>query len=313
MLNCKNLFAMGAALTLAAALLAVPASALEYEFSGAAPGETFYGITSTDTNYIANSAQITVGMDGTISSGVTGNVSSSPLSVLDLPIGEYPDAWGMATDVAIAQNTIFPNELGPTTQNSAIYRPVFVPTIQSGAFPTGVNYLPAAVIGSAITPYGVVANGQSMAYAASFAMGVPTSTVPMPGITTGGAIGRLSIPAIGLNQYVYEGTSTKNMQKGLAHFDCTSGYLGNIALAGHNRGNYAHFAKLKDLKYGDTLTYTTSYGTATYAVSSISYCSTTDTSGLLQDGTNKITMYTCKAGDPNVKLCVVATMVGAIS
>jgi len=310
MLKCKNLMTLAAALVLSASLLSVPAAALEYEFSGEAPGQTFYGSTSTDANYIANSGQITVGMDGTISSSVTGNVSSSPLSVLDLPVGEYPDAWGMATDVAIAQNTIFPNELGPTTQNSAIYTPVFVPSINSGALPTGVNYLPAAMYGGVYSPYGVYG---SPAYAASFSAGVPTANVPMPTITTGGAIGRLSIPTIGLNQYVYEGTSTKNMQKGLAHFDCTSGFMGNIALAGHNRGNYAHFAKLKDLKYGDTMTYTTAYGTATYAVTSISYCSTTDTSGLVQDGTNKITMYTCKAGDSSVKLCVVATMVGTIA
>ena len=53
-------------------------------------------------------------------------------------------------------------------------------------------------------------------------------------------------------------------------------------------------------------TYTTLYGTRNYVVSDISYCATTDTSGLLQDGTNKLTMYTCKANDPSVKLRVTA-------
>ena len=41
------------------------------------------------------------------------------------------------------------------------------------------------------------------------------------------------------------------MRKGIAHFDCTSGWTGNIGLAGHNRGSSASFAKLKDVQIGD--------------------------------------------------------------
>ena len=140
--------------------------------------------------------------------------------------------------------------------------------------------------------------------------GLATSQVSMPSITKGGAIGRLSIPSIGLNKYVYEGTSQASMRKGIAHFDCTSGWTGNIGLAGHNRGSSASFAKLKDVQIGDTVSYTTAYGTLTYVVSNITTVATTDTSGLLQDGTNKITMYTCKANQPDVKLCVTASLVG---
>ena len=35
-----------------------------------------------------------------------------------------------------------------------------------------------------------------------------------------------------------------------------------------------------------------------------------DTSGLAQDGTFKLTMYTCQKNQPDVKLKVVATLVG---
>ena len=306
-LTWKKPMAMLMALSLSVAALAIPASALEYTFEGDAPGKTFYQSTSTDSNYIADNGQIVVGTDGTVSSGTTGNVTSGPLSVLDLPVGEYPDAWGSATDVSIAQNTVFPNELGPTTQTTNIYRPTFIPTVDSGALPTGNSYLPAAVSnvygGYYLTPSGYVAQ--------TAGLGVATSTAPMPTITEGGAIGRLSIPSIGLNKYVYEGTSQENMRKGIAHFDCTSGFSGNIGLAGHNRPvSTAAFAKLKDVKLGDTVQYTTAYGTATYVVSNITTVATTDTSGLQQDGTNKITMYTCKMNQPDVKLCVVATMVG---
>lgn len=295
--------ALAACLTMSA--MAFPAAALEYNYDSDAPGQTFYQSTSTDTNYIADNGQIVVGTDGTISSGTTGNVSSSPLSVLDLPVGEYPDAWGSATDVAIAQNSVFPNELGPTTQTENIYTPIFTPTVDSGALPTGYNYLPAAVNG--VYGWYTVPTG----YAYGSGLGVATSRAPMPSITNGGAIGRLSIPSIGLDKYVYEGTSQANMRKGLAHFDCTSGWAGNIGIAGHNRPvSTAAFAKLKDVKLGDVITYTTAYGTCTYVVSNITTVSTTDTSGLQQDGTNKLTMYTCKMNQPEVKLCVVATMVG---
>lgn len=321
-LHGKNLLSFVCSACLAASLVAVPASALEYTFESDIPGGTFYQSTSTDSNYIANNSQIVVGADGTVSGNTTGNVSSSPLSVLDLPVGEYPDAWGTATDIAIAQNSVFVNELGPTAQNSAYYQPIYLPgSVMSGAIPTGYQYGPSAIIPSSVLApgaYGMGVNGAYSIYNPTGAavsgngayFGLGTSTVAMPTITSGGAIGRLSIPSVGINKYVYEGTSQTSMKKGLAHFDCTSGWQGNIALAGHNRGNTAHFAKLKDVKLGDTVQYTTAYGTATYVVSNITTVATSDTSGLVQDGTNKITMYTCKMNQPEVKLCVVATMVG---
>ncbi len=321
----KRLAALSMAAMLAVPMLATSAFALEYTYESDAPGQTFYQSTAADANHIADSSQIVVGMDGTLGNNVTGNLSSSPLSALDLPVGEYPDAYGMTTDVAIAMNSVFPNEIGPTTQTTNIYKPTFLPTVVSGALPTGGNYAPAGMVvatgvggvygTTAVVPAGssgllstaVNAGGGNGVYA-----GIATSLVSMPAITQGGAIGQLSIPSIGLSKYVYEGTSQSNMAKGLAHFDNTSGWLGNVAIAGHNRNNSntAAFQKLKDVKVGDTVNYKTAYGTATYVVSDIRTVATTDTSGLLQDGTNKLTMYTCKANQPEVKLCVTATMVG---
>ncbi len=318
----KRLAALSLAAMMAIPMFTTGASALEYSYESEAPGQTFYQSTAADANHIADSSQIVVGMDGTIGNNVTGNLSSSPLSALDLPVGEYPDAWGMTTDVAIAMNSVFPNEIGPTTQTTNIYKPTFLPTVVSGALPTGGNYAPSGYVsagytgaGYAAVPSGsgallgtaVNAGGGNGVYA-----GIATSLVSMPAITEGGAIGQLSIPSIGLSKYVYEGTSQKNMAKGLAHFDNTSGWLGNVAIAGHNRNNSntAAFQKLKDVQIGETVYYKTAYGTATYVVSDIRTVSTNDTSGLLQDGSNKLTMYTCKANQPEVKLCVVATMVG---
>lgn len=312
---------IGLAMSMALSLTALPAYALEYNYEGNAPGHAFYQTTSTDQNYIANNGQIVVGTDGTVSSGTTGNQTSGPLSEINLPVGEYPEAYGFETDVAIAGNSVFPNELGPTTENSNYYRPTFIPTVDSGALPTGNSYVPNvyAPIGyaapgvvlpvynaysplAAYTPSMVFGNGQFL--------GLATNTAAMPSITKGGAIGRLSIPSVGINKYVYEGTSLANMKKGLAHFDCTSGWLGNIAIAGHNRGASNAFGKLKNVSIGDTVKYTTAYGTMKYVVTNVKTVSTTDTSDLQQDGQNKITMYTCVANQPDVKLCVTATMVG---
>lgn len=320
----KKMLGMAFAIAAVVTTMSVSASALEYEYASEAPGSTFHISTSTDQNHIGEADQLVIGMDGTVTNNVIGNASHSPLSVLDLPIGEYPDAWGETTDLAIANNTYIPNELGPTFNNSAYYRATYTPIVMNGALPTAGGYAPAAVsgYGAINTAYAAggsysMASNVSYGTAASAAVsggngsvaGVATQNVAMPTITEGGAIGQLSIPSIGLNKYIYEGTSTANMRKGIAHFDSTSGWQGNVALAGHNRGSYAYFGKLKDVQIGDTVQYKTAYGTATYQVSAINERATSDTSGLAQDGTNKLTMYTCKANQPEVKLEVVATLV----
>lgn len=321
----KRATSLALATMLCAGLFCAPASALEYEFNSDAPGQTFHNSTSTEINHIADADQIQVGMDGTVANDGTGLVSSSPLSFLDLPVGEFPDAWGASTDLAIAQNTMIPNELGPTSTTVSVYTPIYTPIVMNGGLPTGANYVPAGMTGGRqTTAAGYTQQAGAAGYAAGTAAamgvvtsgngavaGVSTQNIPMPEMNANGAIGKLSIPSIGLNKYVYEGTSQSNMAKGLAHFESTSGWLGNVAIAGHNRGNgVAYFAKLKDVKIGDTVSYTTAYGTANYVVTEINTRDTDDVSGLRQDGTNKITMYTCKANQPEVKLEVVATMVG---
>lgn len=265
----------------------VPAYALDYQYTGDTPGQNFYQATTVDSDYIANSDTITVGADGTITSTADQLTSVTPLSVLDIPVGDYPDSWGEATDVAIAQNSVFPNYLAPTTQQSQVggfLRPDFT-VISSGALPTAVNMF---------SPY--------------WAYGYWFYNSYMPKLTKGGAIAKLSIPSIGVNEWVYEGTTQANMRKGVGHFDCTPAWGGNIALAGHNNPSTRAFHNLKNIKVGDEITYTTGLGTMKYVVSNVTTCATTDTSGLLQDGTHRLTLYTCKEGQPSVKLCVMATL-----
>lgn len=91
------------------------------------------------------------------------------------------------------------------------------------------------------------------------------------------------------------------MAKGAGHFEDTSIWRGNIALAAHNRGVNNHFGQLHTLEIGDKVTLTTKLGTKTYEVSSVEKVSENDTSGLNPTANDQITMYTwCpqSAGQP---------------
>ena len=103
---------------------------------------------------------------------------------------------------------------------------------------------------------------------------------------------------------VYEGTGSAPLLKGAGHFEGTSIWNGNIAIAGHNRGVRNDFGKIHTLKSGDTITLTTALGTRTYAVTTVSKVSVNDTSGLSASTDNQITLYTCVENQPAYRWCV---------
>ena len=119
-----------------------------------------------------------------------------------------------------------------------------------------------------------------------------------------GSLGTLKIPSIGLTVGVYEGTDSAPLLKGAGHFTGTSIWLGNVCVAGHNRGVRNDFGKIHTLKAGDTITFTTALGTMTYAVSSVTKVAVTDTSGLSATVGNQITLYTCVENQPAYRWCV---------
>lgn len=103
-----------------------------------------------------------------------------------------------------------------------------------------------------------------------FLQGGSTATPATPAFTeltqdfllSNGAVGKISIPAIGVkNYYLWEGETTASMKKGLGHFTSTSVWNGNVAVCGHNRGAKYVIGSIKDLNVGDKITYTTSMGT----------------------------------------------------
>ena len=121
---------------------------------------------------------------------------------------------------------------------------------------------------------------------------------------TGGHLGTLKIPAIGLNVKIYRGTDSTALKKGAGHFEDTSIWDGNVALAAHNRGVTNHFGQIHTLEVGDKITLTTRLGTRTYAVTSVSKVAETDRSALAPSTNNMITLYTCVRDQREQRWCV---------
>lgn len=131
---------------------------------------------------------------------------------------------------------------------------------------------------------------------------------------TGGRLGSVSIPSINLNVGIYKSDidEMEAMNNGVAHFNLTSSWDGNVGLCAHNwteSGNGAFFRDLNKVKKGDTITYTTSLGTRTYKVSSIDTIDESDWSYLSRTDDNRLTLITCTFNDSSKRLCVQAVAV----
>jgi sortase A len=143
---------------------------------------------------------------------------------------------------------------------------------------------------------------------------VPTTpTIQQPAYTSvdgmaykDGSIGTIKIPSLKINMKVWEGETSTSMSKGLGHYSSTSAWDGNVGACGHNRGTKYAIGAIKDLKQGDTITYTTIYGTRTYAVETVKIISNTDWSYLQATSDNRITITTCLADHPESRVVVQA-------
>ena len=151
-----------------------------------------------------------------------------------------------------------------------------------------------------------------------FLQGGSTATPATPAFTeltqdfllANGAVGKISIPAIGVkNYYLWEGETTASMKKGLGHFTSTSVWNGNVAVCGHNRGAKYLIGNIKNLEPGDKITYTTSEGTRTYAVETVTTIRNDDWSYLTATSDNRITLITCVKNDSEHRWCVQAVEV----
>ena len=120
-------------------------------------------------------------------------------------------------------------------------------------------------------------------------------------------IWEIEIPIISLKAPISEGTSQEVMSKFVGHFQDTSIWEGNVGLAAHNRGypvNY--FERLKELKQGDEIIYTTCYGEKIYNVNLITVINDSDWSYLKNSNENIITLITCVENEPKLRRCIQA-------
>jgi sortase A len=123
------------------------------------------------------------------------------------------------------------------------------------------------------------------------------AAVRLPEPAEGSAVAHLRIPAIGVDQYVVEGTAEGDLQKGPGHYIGTAmpGQAGNVAIAGHRTTYGAPFNNLNELAPGDAIDLTTLSGeNLDYVVTQPPVpVAPSDVKILNSFGDNRLTLTTC--------------------
>jgi sortase A len=108
----------------------------------------------------------------------------------------------------------------------------------------------------------------------------------------GDNIGSLTIPALTQKLPIFQGTSVKDLQKGVGHFtqSVLPGEADNCVLSGHRE---TVFRQLGNLKIGDQLIVQTSAGTFTYEVNGTRIVKADDKTVIVPTDHAVLTMTTC--------------------
>jgi sortase A len=111
----------------------------------------------------------------------------------------------------------------------------------------------------------------------------------------GDAIGRIEIPAIGVEDYVVEGTDVANLRKGPGHYPETPlpGEHGTAAIAGHRTTYGAPFRRIDDLHRGQVIAVDMPYGRFVYRVEGTRIVEPTDLSVLDRVGHDRLVLSAC--------------------
>lgn len=118
---------------------------------------------------------------------------------------------------------------------------------------------------------------------------------------------RIKIPAINVDAEIYEGVTNEVIAKYVGHFDESSKWNGNVALAAHNRGyNCNFFQNIKRLGKGDIVIYSTHEGVRRYKVETNKIIEETDWSYVCNTEDNRITLITCEENKKEYRRCVQA-------
>ena len=279
----KTLITAALCLCAVCTLCAAPAHALEYTFG--APSGPEYG-KSTAFEPAA-----------TADNGAMRNEDLSKSAALIPPGFGTPTSYLLGSGEYLTPNLV-PSQMasqGATVNGSMVsMTPPSAGTVSGSAVSSGVtvdsNGFPTVNTGASVTGGSYV--------------GFTEVTSAM--YYSDGSLGTIKIPSIGLTVGIYEGAGDASMLKGAGHFEETSIWDGNVAVAAHNRGVRDDFGKIHTLNAGDIVTLTTVYGTRTYAVTGVTKISVNDTSGLQPSVVNMISLYTCVMDQPAYRWCVTA-------
>jgi sortase A len=106
-------------------------------------------------------------------------------------------------------------------------------------------------------------------------------------------LGIFEIPRLELELPIYDGATDLHMDRGIARIDGTAmpGHdEGNLGIAGHRDG---YFRVLKDIRFGDEISVTTSAGKQTYVVEQLMIVDPSVVDVLHRTPTPTITLVTC--------------------
>lgn len=111
----------------------------------------------------------------------------------------------------------------------------------------------------------------------------------------GDAIARLEIPAIGLSEYVVEGTDTASLRKGPGHYPETPlpGEPGTTAIAGHRTTYGAPFRNIDELDRGQRIIIDMPDGRFVYRVERVKIVDDQDLSVLDSVGYKRLVLSAC--------------------
>ncbi len=115
-------------------------------------------------------------------------------------------------------------------------------------------------------------------------------------IETGDSLTRITIPALGIDTVVVEGTTPSALRAGAGHYPQTPlpCETGNVSIAGHRTTYGRPFGNLDQLKPGDTIELTTPIGGCVYQVSKDPFVvAPTDLSVIEPTGERSLTLTTC--------------------
>lgn len=122
-----------------------------------------------------------------------------------------------------------------------------------------------------------------------------------------GNIWRIKIPKINLDAPIENGTTQNVLASAVGHFEGSSIWNGNVALAGHNRGvDCNFFQNIKYLEIGDKIIYSTKNGTREYKVVMNKIIKQTNWDYIRDTKDNRITLITCVENMYEYRRCIQA-------